>query len=80
MGPWSNWSACSAHCDTGTQVRTREVIVDNQYGGLPCPATLEQQACQIRPCPTTCQVYFILSAFNMMQQQALFKNNNNNNN
>jgi hypothetical protein len=47
VGSWSPWSACSAN---GLQSRTRPVIVQPQFGGAACPATIENQPCT--PAPT----------------------------
>ena len=57
VGPWSAWSECSASCGTGTQTRTREIVVAAEHGGAACPSTLEEQRqCNTHPCPVDCQV------------------------
>ncbi|KAL4221278.1 Semaphorin-5A [Mactra antiquata] len=51
---WSAWGTCSETCDMGTQTRTRTCTNPApQFGGLNCmgPA-MEQQMCQIIPCPS----------------------------
>lgn len=53
-GEWEPWSVCSATCGTGTKIRTRECDRPApQYGGV-CPGNgQEEEACVIRPCPTS---------------------------
>jgi hypothetical protein len=61
MGEWSAWSACDSAadpCGTFPRVRTREVNVTAQFGGVACPELgyeNETQACpETRQCPRLC--------------------------
>jgi len=53
--PWSNWSMCSTSCGDGVRERTRTVVVPAQNNGT-CPTTamLEEQMCNLQPCPKDC--------------------------
>ncbi|KAL4237893.1 hypothetical protein ACF0H5_002603 [Mactra antiquata] len=50
---WSAWGTCSQACGMGTQTRTRTCTNPApQFGGLDCMGPpMEQQVCQIVPCP-----------------------------
>lgn len=54
VSEWTNWTACSATCGSGTQKRSRTVLVASAYNGTSCPALAESQACSIKPCPVDC--------------------------
>ena len=56
VSDWSDWSACSAECEGGTQTRTRTVVVPAENGGEACPDLEEQIACNEHPCPIDCEV------------------------
>eukprot|EP01012_Entosiphon_sulcatum_P049575 TRINITY_DN6820_c0_g1_i6.p1 TRINITY_DN6820_c0_g1~~TRINITY_DN6820_c0_g1_i6.p1 ORF type:complete len:7637 (+),score=112.47 TRINITY_DN6820_c0_g1_i6:5459-28369(+) len=57
VSSWSAWSACSATCGGGQRTRTRYVVTSAKDNGIPCPALLEQEPCNIDiPCPEDCQV------------------------
>uniref|UniRef100_A0A7S1GFY9 subtilisin n=1 Tax=Bicosoecida sp. CB-2014 TaxID=1486930 RepID=A0A7S1GFY9_9STRA len=45
LGNWRAWGACSSACGTGTQLRTRIVVVAPRYGGAPCGPVTETRAC-----------------------------------
>eukprot|EP01006_Ploeotia_vitrea_P057229 TRINITY_DN68161_c3_g4_i1.p1 TRINITY_DN68161_c3_g4~~TRINITY_DN68161_c3_g4_i1.p1 ORF type:complete len:354 (-),score=15.68 TRINITY_DN68161_c3_g4_i1:901-1962(-) len=49
---WTRWGPCSAFCGTGTQKRTRRIFDPPPYGGMPCPATVEERECATQACPT----------------------------
>lgn len=55
-GPWSRWTACSAHCDDGLTKRFRDVLVTRKNDGLPCIGEDEEQAvCHESFCPRDCK-------------------------
>jgi hypothetical protein len=51
---WTEWSACSASCGTGTQTRTRSVTVPPEHGGAACGSLEETQNCNTQACPVDC--------------------------
>jgi hypothetical protein len=56
LGEWSQWSSCSAPCGGGTQTRTRTVVTPAAFGGTPCGALSETQACNTQLCAVDCVV------------------------
>jgi len=58
VGEWTDYSACSLTCGpvSGTQTRTRELLVDFENGGKVCPTLLESRSCNSGPCPVHCEV------------------------
>jgi len=56
VSEWSLWSDCSQECDSGTQSRTRSVLVEPLNGGLACPSLSESQSCNTHACPVDCEV------------------------
>jgi hypothetical protein len=56
MSAFKGWSACSASCGTGVQARSREVLIDAQFEGTPCPGLRETQSCDAGNCPLDCEV------------------------
>lgn len=44
FGMWSEWSQCSATCDTGEKKRSREIETPAEHGGKPCNGPLEEVA------------------------------------
>jgi hypothetical protein len=51
LSEWSEWSDCSALCGTGSQNRSRSILVSPELGGLPCDAIFEERSCNEIPCP-----------------------------
>jgi len=52
QGSWSNWSACSKPCGSGTRTRTWTTTAEPLYGGARCPSPLTQEeACNTGACP-----------------------------
>ena len=47
---WGAWSSCTESCDTGSQLRTREITRQSQGSGIPCGALYQTQACGTTPC------------------------------
>jgi len=54
LSTWRDWSKCSAQCGGGVQQRLRDVKVAMKYGGNPCDATSEVQACNDQACEKDC--------------------------
>ena len=50
VGAWSDWSACSAPCGSGTQTRTRPVVTQPANGGAALPALSENRSCNTKAC------------------------------
>ena len=50
-GVWSSWSACSASCGGGTQIRSCNNPAPSG-NGVPCTG-VASQACNTNPCPST---------------------------
>ena len=45
---WTEWSNCSSSCGGGTQVKTRQILIPEAYGGTNCTGTNELiQNCNI---------------------------------
>lgn len=55
VGPFEEWSQCSASCGDGTQTRTRPVLQEPANGGEACPALTETRLCNLGDCPLHCQ-------------------------
>ena len=54
LDEWSAWSECSASCEGGEQMRTRDVALPNAHGGLPCADDVQQlRSCNEQACDTT---------------------------
>eukprot|EP01052_Picozoa_sp_SAG31_P015833 SAG31_NODE_1028_length_10273_cov_22.700413_4_plen_1559_part_00 len=54
-GSWSDWDACSAECDGGTQQRVYTVSVQASDGGTACPSdSPETRSCNLQGCPVPC--------------------------
>lgn len=56
VSDWKSWSDCTRECGGGVHTRTRDVLVQPQYGGIGCPMTLDTQSCNEQECPVDCQV------------------------
>ncbi|ROJ25258.1 Spondin-1 [Anabarilius grahami] len=50
MSAWSEWSECSKSCGKGHLIRTRMITLEPQFGGDPCPETIQRKACKIKKC------------------------------
>lgn len=53
LGPWREWSECSARCGGGTRTRTRDIKA-SENGGRPVAETLQQEVCNLNPCDQDC--------------------------
>ncbi|XP_032633840.1 spondin-1 [Chelonoidis abingdonii] len=47
---WSKWSECNKSCGKGHIIRTRMIKMEPQFGGTPCPETVQRKKCRIRKC------------------------------
>ncbi|XP_038263441.1 spondin-1 [Dermochelys coriacea] len=47
---WSKWSECNKSCGKGHMIRTRMIKMEPQFGGAPCPETVQRKKCRIRKC------------------------------
>jgi hypothetical protein len=65
LGVWGDWSDCSSSCtahgaggglEYGSQMRTRSLVVDAQYGADPCGSLTSTQMCNVNDCPVDCDV------------------------
>uniref|UniRef100_A0A3Q1F436 Spondin-1 n=1 Tax=Acanthochromis polyacanthus TaxID=80966 RepID=A0A3Q1F436_9TELE len=50
MSEWTEWSECNKSCGKGHTIRTRMVMLEPQFGGDPCPETIQRKKCKIRKC------------------------------
>lgn len=56
-GQWSNWTECSAACNTGYHTSFFTVYKDKAYGGADCEAannSIRNDSCNTQPCPEAC--------------------------
>jgi hypothetical protein len=56
-GYWSNWTECSAACNTGYRTAIFTVEKAAEHGGLDCEAannTKRNETCNTQPCPEHC--------------------------
>lgn len=56
VGEWRQWTACTATCDGGAQVRRREVVALPLNDGAECPSLEESQTCNDFSCSSNCVV------------------------
>ncbi|XP_069479685.1 spondin-1 isoform X1 [Ambystoma mexicanum] len=47
---WSQWSECNKSCGKGHMIRTRLITMEPQFGGAPCPETVQRKKCRVRKC------------------------------
>lgn len=52
VADWSEWYECNKSCGKGHTIRTRMVKLEPQFGGSPCPETIQRKRCKIRKCRT----------------------------
>jgi hypothetical protein len=57
MTEWSEWSQCSAECDSGVQTQTRQMIKPPRNGGAGCGETSMSQECNTNPCDVDCVLH-----------------------
>nr|XP_057944609.1 spondin-1a isoform X2 [Doryrhamphus excisus] len=50
MSEWSEWSECNKSCGKGHTIRTRTVKLEPQFGGDPCPESIQRKKCKVRKC------------------------------
>jgi hypothetical protein len=51
---WSDWSPCSAACNSATRSRAHAVLIPGTECGNPCPPFVVTEQCNTEPCPTEC--------------------------
>jgi len=56
-GEWSGWSSCSAGCDGGVKLHTREITTHPSGGGTPCGPVTETEVCETQTCDPDCTLY-----------------------
>ncbi|XP_049713934.1 complement component C6 [Elephas maximus indicus] len=54
--PWTQWSSCSKTCNSGTQSRQRQIVVDQYYLDNFCDQLCKQETrdCNWQTCPINC--------------------------
>nr|XP_019604108.1 PREDICTED: complement component C6 [Rhinolophus sinicus]XP_019604109.1 PREDICTED: complement component C6 [Rhinolophus sinicus]XP_019604110.1 PREDICTED: complement component C6 [Rhinolophus sinicus]XP_019604112.1 PREDICTED: complement component C6 [Rhinolophus sinicus]XP_019604113.1 PREDICTED: complement component C6 [Rhinolophus sinicus]XP_019604114.1 PREDICTED: complement component C6 [Rhinolophus sinicus] len=55
--PWTSWSSCSKTCNSGTQSRRRQIVMDAYYLGNSCEQLCikqETRECNWQTCPINC--------------------------
>lgn len=50
VGSWSDWSECTAECNGGHKLRSRQVTTVSSPGGATCPALSESRECNTEGC------------------------------
>ncbi|MEJ1273952.1 spondin 1 (f-spondin) extracellular matrix protein [Cricetulus griseus] len=50
LSEWSQWSECNKSCGKGHMIRTRTIQMEPQFGGVPCPETVQRKKCRARKC------------------------------
>lgn len=57
VSAWSKFTECSTTCGTtGTRSRMRGIIAHAEHGGYVCPDLKQTEKCNIKKCPTPCEV------------------------
>ncbi len=46
LSEWSEWSECNKSCGKGHMIRSRMVKLEPQFGGMPCPETVQRKKVQ----------------------------------
>jgi len=54
---WSGWSKCSADCDGGIKLRTRDISTHPKNRGMPCGEVTETEECNMQNCDPDCQLF-----------------------
>jgi hypothetical protein len=55
VSDFSHWSACSATCGGGSQLRSRLMTTEPLHGGKVCPSLVETKDCNEHHCPLDCK-------------------------
>lgn len=55
MSEWSEWSECNKSCGKGHTIRTRMIKLEPQFGGRPCPESIQRKKCKLRKCKKSCK-------------------------
>jgi len=57
LSEWSEWSVCSATCDSGAMLRSREISTPPAHGGSECQELTQERICRAATiCPVHCEV------------------------
>lgn len=57
LSDWSEWSACTAQCDMGSQTKSRRVLKPARSGGQSCGDTQGKQDCNSHACDVNCLLH-----------------------
>ncbi|XP_056622711.1 spondin-1a isoform X2 [Triplophysa dalaica] len=50
MSEWTVWSECNKACGKGHMIRSRQILLEPQFGGESCPETVQRKRCKIKKC------------------------------
>lgn len=56
-GEWTAWSSCTAECDGGVKLHTREITTHPTRGGRACGPVTETEVCETQTCDPDCTLY-----------------------
>jgi hypothetical protein len=54
LSQWGSFSDCTHSCGGGMKTRSRSVIKEPLFGGLPCGMLRQSEVCNTGPCPRDC--------------------------
>ena len=56
LSGWAPWSGCTVSCGTGSESRSRTVLVHPMFGGASCGSMAEERSCETQSCPVDCLI------------------------